>query len=186
MRRSDKAWQFTARNFEFLHRHHVYKKSARVFARATNARTFGSSFVWKNSSAGQRSVHIMHGAKAREPWLAGLIWTEQTNRTPKLLLRLSGSFLLRFAARQLDASLFQLPPRLTRFEPLRPLPTAILHFDGVFVQKFPAQAVGISQADKIVHTLHRFDESVARNFAGQILFLPLPELRFEPLPAVFL
>jgi len=34
-----------------------------------------------------------------------------------LLLRLSGLFLLRFAARVLAALLFQLPPRLTRLEP---------------------------------------------------------------------
>ena len=34
-----------------------------------------------------------------------------------LLLALSGLLLLRFADRQLFALLFQLPPRLTRFEP---------------------------------------------------------------------
>jgi len=34
-----------------------------------------------------------------------------------LLFRLSGVFLLRFAERQFAASLFQLPPRFTRFEP---------------------------------------------------------------------
>lgn len=41
-----------------------------------------------------------------------------------LLLRLSGSFLLRFAERQFRALLFQLPPRKTRFVPdaLRRLP----------------------------------------------------------------
>lgn len=35
-----------------------------------------------------------------------------------LLFLLSGVLLLRFAERQLFALLFQLPPRLTRFEPL--------------------------------------------------------------------
>ena len=39
-------------------------------------------------------------------------------RKPRLLLRLPGSFLLRYAERQLSASLFQLPPRLTRLEPV--------------------------------------------------------------------
>jgi hypothetical protein len=38
-------------------------------------------------------------------------------RKPTLLSRLPGSFLLRFAARQFLASLIQLPPRITRFEP---------------------------------------------------------------------
>lgn len=39
-----------------------------------------------------------------------------------LLFVLSGLLLLRFAERQLLRLLFQLPPRLTRFEPLQPLP----------------------------------------------------------------
>ena len=41
-----------------------------------------------------------------------------TRRKPRLLLRLPGVFLLRFAERKLKALLFQLPPRLTRFVPL--------------------------------------------------------------------
>ncbi len=40
-----------------------------------------------------------------------------TRRKPMLLLRLSGALLLRYAARQFLALLFQLPPRITRFEP---------------------------------------------------------------------
>ena len=47
-------------------------------------------------------------------------------RKPRLLFRLSGVFLLRFAERQLDAPLFQLPPRFTRFEPDDHLPPVIL------------------------------------------------------------
>jgi hypothetical protein len=39
-------------------------------------------------------------------------------RKPRLLFRLSGELLLRFAERQLFALLFHEPPRLTRFEPL--------------------------------------------------------------------
>ncbi len=45
-----------------------------------------------------------------------------TRRNPWLSLRLSGSFLLRFAPRNLSESSFlQLPPRFDRFEPLLPL-----------------------------------------------------------------
>ena len=44
-------------------------------------------------------------------------------RQPRLSLRFDGSFLLRFEERQSLASLFQLPPRMTRFsEPDRPAP----------------------------------------------------------------
>jgi hypothetical protein len=38
-----------------------------------------------------------------------------------LMLRLSGVLLLRVADRQFCASLFQLPPRITRLVPLLPL-----------------------------------------------------------------
>lgn len=41
----------------------------------------------------------------------------KTRRKPLLLLRLSGLLLLRFATRQFSGLLFQLPPRITRFEP---------------------------------------------------------------------
>ena len=52
---------------------------------------------------------------------------KRAGRKPRLLLRLAGSFLLRFAERQLKALLFQLPPRLTRLdEPhLTPRPLTI-------------------------------------------------------------
>jgi hypothetical protein len=46
---------------------------------------------------------------------------ELARRKPILVLRLSGVFLLRVADRQLCASLFQLPPRITRLVPLVPL-----------------------------------------------------------------
>jgi len=42
------------------------------------------------------------------------MWDEQHNRNPMLLLRLSGSLLLRLAARQFLGLLFQDPPRSTR------------------------------------------------------------------------
>ena len=49
--------------------------------------------------------------------------TVLARRKPRLLFRFDGSFLLRLAARQFSASFLQLPPRITRFEPLlhRPL-----------------------------------------------------------------
>jgi len=40
-----------------------------------------------------------------------------------LLLRLPGSFLLRYADRQLSASLFHEPPRMTRLEPVSRQPS---------------------------------------------------------------
>jgi len=43
-----------------------------------------------------------------------------------LLLRFDGSLLLRFAERQLSASLFQEPPRTTRLEPVSRQPSIIL------------------------------------------------------------
>ena len=43
---------------------------------------------------------------------------ELERRKPRLSLRLLGSVLLRLATRVFDASLFQLPPRITRLEPL--------------------------------------------------------------------
>ena len=49
-----------------------------------------------------------------------------TRRNPWLSLRLAGSFLLRLDPRKFDASsLFQLPPRFTRFEPLLRRPKVV-------------------------------------------------------------
>ena len=42
----------------------------------------------------------------------------RASRKPLLFVRFVGSFVLRFAVRQFAASLSQLPPRFTRFEPL--------------------------------------------------------------------
>jgi hypothetical protein len=51
-------------------------------------------------------------------WSLRTAWHElRARRKPRLFLRLPGSFLLRLAERQLPASLFQLPPRLTRLVP---------------------------------------------------------------------
>lgn len=46
-----------------------------------------------------------------------------TARKPKLLFSLSGLLLLRLETRQLLALLFQLPPRIARFEPLDRTPS---------------------------------------------------------------
>ena len=47
-------------------------------------------------------------------------------RKPMLLFRLAGSLLFRLAERQFPASLFQLPPRFTRFVPeAAPSPVAL-------------------------------------------------------------
>jgi len=56
----------------------------------------------------------------------------QATRKPRLLFRFDGSFLLRFADRQFLAVLFQLPPRITRFEPHDRSPQVLVaHHDGI-------------------------------------------------------
>jgi len=66
-----------------------------------------------------------HGTLVR--WMGpSLSLTVLARRKPKLLLRLPGVFLLRFAERQFRPLLFQLPPRLTRFVP-EPGPASLLH-----------------------------------------------------------
>ncbi len=55
---------------------------------------------------------------------------ELTTRSPRLLLRLPGSLLLRLAARTFLALLFHEPPRLTRLEPVSSL-TARYHLAGI-------------------------------------------------------
>ena len=59
-------------------------------------------------------------AQDRRPWapVIGPVRRELARRRPRLLLRLSGLLLFRFAARAFLALLFQEPPRFTRFEPV--------------------------------------------------------------------
>jgi len=65
------------------------------------------------------------GVADRDWWTAGPVqcgihrdgWAA-AKRKPRLLFRFSGAFLLRFAGRQFLALLFQLPPRITRYEAL--------------------------------------------------------------------
>ena len=90
----------------------VYAYQRRRFIPGTNARVFCPGR--KTVGAGQSPVQCM-------PSGLPLSWGERATRKPLLLLRFSGVLLLRFATRQLSALLFQLPPRSTRFEPLRRL-----------------------------------------------------------------
>ena len=60
-----------------------------------------------------------------------LSYGTKTRRKPTLLFRLSGVLLLRLADRQFSAGLFQLPPRITRFEPTT---------DALFLQWPPLQS----------------------------------------------
>ena len=69
-------------------------------------------------------------------------WAVLARRNPRLLLRFDGSFLLRYAERQLSASLFQEPPRTTRLEPL--LPSAA---DDTTGDHPPPQAVAVGLGD---------------------------------------
>ena len=57
-----------------------------------------------------------HGEKLRKDSSLLVDFAQLSTRNPRLLLRLEGVFLLRLATRALDALLFQLPPRLTRFD----------------------------------------------------------------------
>jgi len=73
-------------------------------------------FVRFATGAGQASGHIKRSRPIRKQTKSSLCVLERRN--PMLLFLLSGVLLLRFAVRQFLALLFQLPPRLTRFEPL--------------------------------------------------------------------
>ncbi|QEH38393.1 hypothetical protein OJF2_69940 [Aquisphaera giovannonii] len=81
----------------------------RAFAVATGTGRSGSSFA--------RPMAIDRDGRAAGPARRGIHRTggAAATRKPRLLFRLSGVFLLRFAGRQFLGSLFQLPPRITRF-----------------------------------------------------------------------
>ena len=82
----------------------------------------------------------------RDRWTAGPVrcgihrdgWAAAT-RKPRLLFRLSGVFLLRFADRTLRGLLFQPPPRITRFVACDRSPASILpRRDEIASSKDPA------------------------------------------------
>ena len=84
------------------------KRVPGVFASATNTMALGSpiSSAFAERESGRfRPVLLPHRRGAR------------ASRKPRLLFVLAGVFLFRYAARQFSAALFQLPPRITRFEP---------------------------------------------------------------------
>jgi len=88
----------------------------RAFAFANSTRRPKQSFAhpnrfgWGRKTAGPVSRGVHHEIRAA------------ASRKPRLLFRLSGVFLLRFAERQFLGSLFQLPPRFTRFGALAVYP----------------------------------------------------------------
>jgi hypothetical protein len=83
-----------------------------------------SLFAPRRSPEGLDPVRVS-SRFARKPCRAGA----STSRNPLLPLRLPGSLLLRFAPRKFAASsLFQLPPRLTRFEPFWTVPKLCNHY----------------------------------------------------------
>ena len=88
-------------------------------------------------------------------------------RRPKLLLRLSGVLLLRFAQRRLRASLFHEPPRFTRFEPRDahvPLCTPVDYgflFKSLLIGDWPEQVT--SQPPRVAKTQRTHSRLHRRN-----------------------
>ncbi len=75
---------------------------------------FGSGLPWPRPG-----VRKQPGSGA-SPLECGWKCRDRKTRPPELLLRLAGLFLLRLAARQLLALLFQEPPRWTRCDEPKP------------------------------------------------------------------
>jgi hypothetical protein len=90
---------------------------------------------------------------------------KSNTRKPTLLLRLSGFILLRMADRQLRALLFQLPPRITRFEPLSAFTP---------IKKLLPQPVCVAMLYVANQTRSRADEILFLYFTSHILTLFLP------------
>ena len=79
----------------------------------------------------------------------------RASRKPLFSLRFDGSFLLRLADRQFAASLFQLPPRFTRFEPN----FRIVHREYFKVEFLNCQLFTPALFAKAVNELSRFCNS---------------------------
>jgi hypothetical protein len=86
----------------------------RAFAIATSTGRLNSSLARPGREGLER------GGRTAGPARRGIHHAGRAaaTRNPRLLFRFSGMFLLRFAGRQFLALLFQLPPRITRFEAL--------------------------------------------------------------------
>ncbi|MEZ4528392.1 MAG: hypothetical protein R2941_20965 [Desulfobacterales bacterium] len=109
----------------FNHRNHLNQSSDKNPAGAF-ARIIQSGYRHRQGvcflpflKKGQDSVRWSAGLSIRHDLV---IWGERSSRKPRLLFRLDGVLLFRLADRQFLALLFQLPPRLTRLEPLRTEP----------------------------------------------------------------
>jgi hypothetical protein len=71
----------------------------------------------------------------------------RTSRKPRLLFRFQGLVLFRYAARRFCASLFQLPPRLTRFVPPR--------FLGIPTRSFASRGLRLPTRDAPIRVAAR-------------------------------
>jgi hypothetical protein len=101
---------------------------------------------------------------------SGTGYQHRRGRRPRLLLRLSGLFLLRFDARAFLALLFQLPPRLTRLEPE----------DGPSGQNpktrydISTKPIAVGKASEFQQRFHMPDQFLRRPFA------PAPQALVQP------
>ena len=96
-----------------------------VFAIATGRRGSWLFVRQRPALAGREWTDLMHWDAILERHPSGG-WAVLERRKPRLLLRFDSSFLLRYAERQLSASLFQEPPRITRLEPVSRQPSTML------------------------------------------------------------
>ena len=100
-------------------------------------------------------------------------------RAPRLLLRLDGELLWRFAGRAFWASLLKLPPRLTRLEPVWPSSFHPLRRpEEVPPQSQGAGVLGVSQ-----QALHGLHQSAFVELSFLVRLLPFPHPALEPGPA---
>ena len=89
-----------------------------------------------------------------------------------LLFLLSGLLLLRFADRQFLALLFQLPPRITRFEPIGRHPKSM--------QDAQAKTPALSRQREGDEGFHPLLQLALRPSSLQVRQLVSPELALEP------
>ena len=116
---------------------------------------------------------------ARNPWTARIgRWHVLARRKPRLLLRLPGLFLLRFAERAFSAVLFHEPPRITRLEP----PRLSAQKQRVPNQPLP-QVPSIGMGDVGEQAVGAVDQLLFIDPPFQQGPLPCPELAAQPFQA---